>query len=99
MGGVTSKRRDRITQEDEHANNENRSRKYVFHESPSIVSRSKDRYADTGCASKMEDAILSESEKKELVSLVTDKNMSMDFILEMKEAFLYFDKVTNTPKA
>ena len=37
--------------------------------------------------------ILTECEKRELVSLVKDKNMSMDFILEMKEAFLLFDKV------
>ena len=37
--------------------------------------------------------LLSENEKKELVSLVKDKNISMDFILEMKEAFLLFDKV------
>ena len=99
MGGVTSKRKDRITQEDEHENDENRRRKYVFLESPSIGSRSKGRCADTGCESRMEDTIISENEKKELVSLFTDKNMPMDFILEMKEAFLYFDKVTYTPKA
>ena len=37
--------------------------------------------------------LLSEVEKRELVSLVKDKNISMDFILEMKEAFLLFDKV------
>ena len=37
--------------------------------------------------------LLSENEKRELVSLVKDKNISMDFILEMKEAFLLFDKV------
>ena len=37
--------------------------------------------------------LLSEIEKKELVALVKDKNISMDFILEMKEAFLLFDKV------
>ena len=37
--------------------------------------------------------LLSEQEKKELVALVTDRNISMDFILEMKEAFLLFDKV------
>ena len=37
--------------------------------------------------------VLTECEKRELVSLVKDKNMSMDFILEMKEAFLLFDKV------
>ena len=37
--------------------------------------------------------LLSEQEKKELVALVTDQNISMDFILEMKEAFLLFDKV------
>lgn len=36
--------------------------------------------------------LLSETEKRELVSLVKDKNISMDFILEMKEAFLLFDK-------
>jgi len=36
--------------------------------------------------------LLSENEKRELVSLVKDKNISMDFILEMKEAFLLFDK-------
>ena len=39
--------------------------------------------------------LLSEHEKRELVSLVKDKNISMDFILEMKEAFLLFDKVRN----
>ena len=38
--------------------------------------------------------LLSDHEKRELVSLVKDKNISMDFILEMKEAFLLFDKVT-----
>ena len=37
--------------------------------------------------------LLTECEKRELVSLVKDKNMSMEFILEMKEAFLLFDKV------
>ena len=37
--------------------------------------------------------LLSEQEKRELVSLVRDRNISMDFILEMKEAFLIFDKV------
>ena len=37
--------------------------------------------------------LLSENEKRELVSLVEDKNISIDFILEMKEAFLLFDKV------
>lgn len=36
--------------------------------------------------------LLSDHEKRELVSLVRDKNISMDFILEMKEAFLLFDK-------
>ena len=38
--------------------------------------------------------LLSDHEKRELVSLVKDKNISMDFILEMKEAFLLFDKVS-----
>ena len=36
---------------------------------------------------------LSEQEKKELVALVTDQNIPMDFILETKEAFLIFDTV------
>ena len=40
-----------------------------------------------------DDAVIRENEKREIVSLFTDKNISMDFILEMKEAFLFFDKV------
>ena len=42
----------------------------------------------------VDDPPLSEQEKQELVSLVKDKNISMDFILEMKEAFVLFDKVS-----
>lgn len=42
---------------------------------------------------KMDVPLLSDVEKQELVSLVRDRNISMDFILEMKEAFLLFDKV------
>ena len=41
----------------------------------------------------MDVPLLSDVEKQELVSLVRDRNISMDFILEMKEAFLLFDKV------
>ena len=37
--------------------------------------------------------LLSEQEKRELVSLVNDNNIPMDFVLEMKEAFSLFDKV------
>ena len=49
------------------------------------------KYRDLG--SNVDVPLLSENEKRELVSLVKDKNISMDFILEMKEAFLLFDKV------
>ena len=42
---------------------------------------------------KMDVPLLSDVEKEELVTLVRDRNISMDFILEMKEAFLLFDKV------
>ena len=41
----------------------------------------------------MDVPLLSDVEKEELVTLVRDRNISMDFILEMKEAFLLFDKV------
>ena len=86
MGGVTSKRRDRVTQE-----NKSNKKQHIFQSSSSNTSHPKD--ADHECESGMEDMLISENEKNELVSLVTDKNISMDFILEMKEAFLYFDTV------
>ena len=41
-----------------------------------------------------EDPILTDQEKNEVLTLVRENNISMDFILEMKEAFLLFDKVT-----
>jgi len=40
-----------------------------------------------------EQPVLSERDRKELMSLANE-NISMDFILEMKEAFQLFDKVT-----
>ena len=40
-----------------------------------------------------DEQILSEAERREVLALVQDNNISMDFILEMKEAFLLFDKV------
>ena len=86
MGGVTSKRRDRVTQE-----NKSNKKQRIFQSSSSNTSCPKD--TDQECESGMEDMLISENEKNELVSLVTDKNISMDFILEMKEAFLYFDTV------
>ena len=91
MGSVTSKRRDRITQEEKYANKENR-RQQVF-QSPSFnISSPMD--SNTDIESQVEDTVISENERKELLSLFTDKNISMDFVLEMKEAFIYFDKVT-----
>ena len=39
-----------------------------------------------------EQPVLSERDRKELMSLANE-NISMDFILEMKEAFQLFDKV------
>jgi len=39
-----------------------------------------------------DEQILSEAERREVLALVQDNNISMDFILEMKEAFLLFDK-------
>ena len=39
-----------------------------------------------------DDPVLTERDRKELMSLVNE-NISMDFILEMKEAFQLFDKV------
>ena len=86
MGGVTSRRRDRVTQE-----NKSNKKQHIFQSSSSNTSHPKD--TDHECESGMEDMLISENEKNELVSLVTDKNISMDFILEMKEAFLYFDTV------
>ena len=64
---------------------------YSLHSSEhgeNIISKQK----DTG-STNADIPLLSEVEKRELVSLVKDKNISMDFILEMKEAFLLFDKV------
>lgn len=91
MGSVTSKRKDRITQEEKYADKENR-RQQVF-QSPSFnISSPMD--SNTDLESKVEDTVISENERKELLSLFNDKNISMDFVLEMKEAFLYFDKVT-----
>ena len=91
IGSVTSKRRDRITQEEKYANKENR-RQQVF-QSPSLnISSPMD--SNTDIESQVEDTVISENERKELLSLFTDKNISMDFVLEMKEAFIYFDKVT-----
>ena len=86
MGGVTSRRRDRVTQE-----NKSNKKQHIFQSSSSNISHPKD--TDHECESGMEDMLISENEKNELVSLVKDKNISMDFILEMKEAFLYFDTV------
>ena len=40
-----------------------------------------------------DEQILSHEERMEVMTLVQEKNISMDFILEMKEAFLLFDKV------
>ena len=37
--------------------------------------------------------LLTEQDHKELLSLMLNQNISMDFILEMKEAFQLFDKV------
>ena len=90
MGSVTSKRRDRITQEEKYANKENR-RQQVF-QSPSL-NISSPMNSNTDLESQVEDTVISENERKELLSLFTDKNISMDFVLEMKEAFIYFDKV------
>ena len=39
-----------------------------------------------------DEPVLSERDRKELMSLANE-NISMDFILEMKEAFQLFDKV------
>jgi len=39
-----------------------------------------------------DEQILSDEERREVVALVNDNKISMDFILEMKEAFLLFDK-------
>ncbi len=41
-----------------------------------------------------DEPLLSERDRKELMSLANE-NISMDFILEMKEAFQLFDKVSN----
>ena len=40
----------------------------------------------------VDEPVLSERDRKELMSLANE-NISMDFILEMKEAFQLFDKV------
>ena len=40
-----------------------------------------------------DDPVLSERDRRELMNLVNE-NISMDFILEMKEAFQLFDKVS-----
>ena len=42
-----------------------------------------------------DEPILSEKDHKELMNLLS-RNISMDFILEMKEAFQLFDKVRNS---
>ena len=90
MGGRASKRKAQIPQEERYADRVHRSHK-VFQPSSSNISSSKD--SDTDFELREEDTVISDNEKKELVSLFTDKNISMDFVLEMKEAFLYFDKV------
>ena len=46
-----------------------------------------------------EEQVLSDSERREVLNLVKENNISMDFILEMKEAFLLFDKVSNSCKS
>ena len=91
MGSVTSKRKDRITQEEKYADKESR-RQQVFQSSSFNISSPMD--SNTDLESKVDDTVISENERKELLSLFNDKNISMDFVLEMKEAFLYFDKVT-----
>jgi hypothetical protein len=53
----------------------------------------KNHYIEADSESLLEDVLITETEKQELVLLCADKNISMDFILEMKEAFLFSDKV------
>ena len=48
-------------------------------------------YRDS-CDRNRDEPVLSERDRKELMSLANE-NISMDFILEMKEAFQLFDKV------
>ena len=80
-----------ITQEEKYADKESR-RQQVFQSSSFNISSPMD--SNTDLESKVDDTVISENERKELLSLFNDKNISMDFVLEMKEAFLYFDKVT-----
>lgn len=53
--------------------------------------------ANGGAAGDDEPPLLTEQDHKELMSLL-NQNISMDFILEMKEAFQLFDKVGFTTK-
>lgn len=40
--------------------------------------------------------VLTEEDRKEVMALMRTRNISMDFIMEMKEAFQLFDKVSFT---
>lgn len=51
-----------------------------------------DRNADDDEGTVNDEPLLTEEDRKELLSLLK-QNISMDFILEMKEAFQLFDKV------
>ena len=53
----------------------------------------KNRDIQSEFESLLDDTLITETEKQELVLLGADKKISMDFILEMKEAFLFSDKV------
>ena len=64
-----------------------------IHSSDSGCTKVSRKRSNQDIQEKMDVPLLSDVEKQELVTLVRDRNISMDFILEMKEAFLLFDKV------
>ena len=95
MGGVISKTRNRTLQR----RNVNHNRHAKPNDSMKLSSDWMDvmeRQITQGvAASSGDDFIISESEKREFATLFMDKKISMDFIVEMKEAFSFFDTVCN----
>ena len=96
MGGVASKNGGKHLAK---SARDNDSIRYKRKNKKGYTSNCKDGNNDIQADSEtlLEDTLITETEKQELVLLGADKNISIDFILEMKEAFLFSDKVIKTP--
>ena len=92
MGGIASKKGRKHSRIEKCDNNSYSRRKQNFNLKNGNKRNGKNDIRSSS-ETLVDDTLITETEKQELFSLGTDKNISMDFILEMKEAFLFVDKV------